>query len=273
MTRAELLAFLTRCVRDGVITTRRAAELLLAFDNGTLDPVDLPTEQEDSDLVPVLLLATAALIALLHRLGYSVEQLLVIPAAAQDALKEALRVEFQVRSRALARLLQQSGDVNAWQSGMADLVKRNIVESAIVGAGRILTPAELAFLQPAAEEQLAFIARFADRIALQEMVNAPLSEAQIAARSETYGRTGLAVVALFNELSGDFGPGWVASYIALDDRGTCSNCHGAQGDYEIGSGPMPGEICFGGMRCRCRREVRFDPAAYARLTGTIERAA
>lgn len=273
MNRDDLLAFLTRCVRDRVITTRRAAELLLAFDEGRLDPVDLPDEQEDSDLVPVLLLAMAALIALLRRLGYSATQPLVIPAAAQDALKEALRIEFQVRSRALARVLQQSGDVSAWQSGMADLVKRNIVENAIVGAGRILTPAELTFLQPAAEEQLAFLARFADRIALQEMISAPISEAQIAARSATYGRTGLAVNSLFSELAGNYGAGWVVEYVARDDRGTCSNCHAAQGIYLPTEGPMVAEVCFGGLLCRCRREVRFDPAAYARLTGTIERAA
>jgi hypothetical protein len=283
MTHDQLLVFVTRCVRDKVITERRAAELLLAFDRGKLDPADLPEDQEDSDLIPILLISTSLLIRLLRNLGYSVKQPLAVPASATQGLKEALREEFKQQSRRLASTLALSGDVNAWQSGMADLIKRNMVENAIVGAGRMLTVDELALMQPAADEQMAFLARFADRIALGELNKKqfeihpaavakderPMSFEAIANRAEMYGRAGLALNSLFEEISGEFGTGWVVDYIALDDQSTCSACSGAQGSYLPESGPFPGDICFGGMRCRCRREVRFDPAAYAELTGAI----
>ncbi len=273
MTRTELLAFLTRVVGDGLITERRAAELLLAFDNGTLDLDGLP-EEEDDDLFLVIPFVIGLLVILLRRLGYAANpRRLIIPDAAKAALREALRTEFQLRTRALAAALHRSGDVRAWQHGMAELIKRNLVENAIVGAGRNLTALELSQMTPMAQEQLAFLARFADAIALGRVTDNPMSFAAIAARSDLYGRMGIAFNAFFEELSGDYGPGWVVQYIAIDDRGTCSACHGAQGLYLPSEGPMPGEICFGGMRCRCRRELRFDPGAYARLTGASARAA
>ena len=270
MTRADLLQFLVRCVRDSILTERQAAELLQAFDEGTLDPADLPTQQEDSDLAPVILSATAALVAIIRRLGYPVSEIrLIIPDVVQTGLKEALRADFTARSRAIALQLERTGNVAAWQRSMGNLIKRNVVENAIAGAGRALTPSEIAALRPMIQEQMAFLGRFADKIALGKVTGKPMSTGAIAARAETYGRMGLAVESFFKEASGDFGFGWVAEYIAVDDGGTCGPCHAAQGDYLSGEGPHPGELCFGGMRCRCHREMRYDPASYTRLTGEV----
>lgn len=268
MSREQLLAFLTRVVRDGRITERQAAELLLAFDEGRLDPSDLPEEQEDEDLILVLPWVVAILVLLLRRLGYPVNpRRLTIPSAARGALQEALRIDFKVRSRTLAAVLARTGDISAWQKGMAELIRRNMIENAVVGAGRILTASELSALTPLVQEQLAFLARFADDIVLAELIGKPMSEGAIAARAELYGRMGLALDSFFEEFSKDYGPGWVVEYIAVDDGGTCGPCHNAQDLYLPTEGPMPGEICYGGMRCRCTREVRYDPVAYARLTG------
>jgi hypothetical protein len=286
MTREQLLEFLTRVVRDRRITERQAAELLLAFDEGRLDPADLPEEQEDDDLIIVLPWVVAALVILLRRLGYPANpQRLIIPPVAREALQEVLRAEFQVRSRALAAILHRTGDINAWQKGMADLIKRNMIESATVGAGRILTLAELRALEPMAEEQMAFLARFADRITIGNLMKKqfainpdsvpanirPMTFEAIAARSELYGRMGISFNAFFNELAAGYGPGWIVDYISMDDGGVCSNCidNELRGPYLPNSGPFPAENCYGGSRCRCRREARFDPVAYARLTDKI----
>lgn len=269
MTHDQLLAFLIRCVRDRVITERRAAELLLAFDRGELDPADLPEDQEDSNLIPILLLSTSLLIRLLRGLGYSVEQPLVIPASATEGLKEALRLEFQQQARRLAAVLQASGDVNAWQSGMADLIKRNMVENAMVGAGRTLTPEELGMLQPAADEQMAFLARFADRIALDDMLGDPMSEAEIGARSVLYGKAGITAGAVFDEMTANRGTGWVYYYISRDDFSTCSPCLAAEeaGPYLEGQGPYPGDVCLGGGYCRCVRQAVYDVGIALELEG------
>ncbi len=68
---------------------------------------------------------------------------------------------------------------------------------------------------------------------------------------------------------GTLGRGWVVDYISRDDVRTCTNCLEAQrqGPYLPGQGPMPGAVCLGRHRCRCRREYRYDPVMYARLTG------
>lgn len=266
MTRDELLVFLARCVRDRLITERRAAELLLAFDNGTLNPAELP-EQEDSNLLPVLLLSTALLMRLLRRFGYSTRQPLVIPHVAVGALKEALRLEFQARARVLAATLAGTDNIAAWQAAMANLIKQNMIENAIVGAGRALSAAEVVGLEHLALEQMAFLARFADEIALSRMMGAMMSEAMIGARSELYGRMGLALSSYFTEQAGDYGPGWIVEYQAHDDENTCSACLAAEGEYLPTEGPQIGEVCYGGMRCRCSRIARYDPVAYARLTG------
>lgn len=270
MTRAEFLQFLTRVVRDGIITERQAAEFLLAFEHGTLDPSDLPTEQEDSDLAPVILLATAALVAIIRNLGYSASEIrLVIPDAIQTGLKEALRADFKTRSLARALQLERTGNIASWQRSMGNLIKRNVIENAMAGAGRALTPSEIVALRPMIVEQMAFLGRFADKIALGKVTGKPMSVGAIAARAETYGRMGLAVESFFGELAADYGAGWIVEYRAMDDLHTCSNCIAAEGIYLPTEGPQIGEVCFGGMRCRCSREVRYDPAAYAGLVGEV----
>lgn len=63
--------------------------------------------------------------------------------------------------------------------------------------------------------------------------------------------------------------GYVVDYRAVDDRGTCDPCLQAEqnGPYLANEGPMPAAVCLGRGRCRCRRELVYDPAAYARLRG------
>ena len=95
----------------------------------------------------------------------------------------------------------------------------------------------------------------------------------LAERAAQYGGIGRAIYFMSYEALGlprqgdGSAPGVVIRYVAIDDAGTCSPCHNAQGYYLPGQGPYPGQICLGRHHCRCRRETLYDPAMYFSLLG------
>lgn len=57
----------------------------------------------------------------------------------------------------------------------------------------------------------------------------------------------------------------VFEYVTRGDGAVCGPCNAARGFYLPSEGPMPGAVCAGRSRCRCRRVLRADPAIYRQL--------
>lgn len=108
-------------------------------------------------------------------------------------------------------------------------------------------------------------------VAVRALQGKPLSEAAIAQRAAQYGGVGRAAFYTGMEGSATTQRGYVARYVARDDDRTCVRCLDAEarGPYLPGDGPKPGDVCLGRHRCRCTRELVYDPAAWARLTGRV----
>lgn len=114
------------------------------------------------------------------------------------------------------------------------------------------------------DEQLTYLYRFAGEQSAMSLLGTPYSEEYTVNRLLLYGGAVWASWFYGNE-SVSYDDGYVIEYRAADDMRTCSNCRQAQGYYRIGTGPMPGQICYGGSRCRCERIVVYAPEILARL--------
>lgn len=62
------------------------------------------------------------------------------------------------------------------------------------------------------------------------------------------------------------GANLVARFVCKGDKNSCLPCKTAQGYYLLTEGPMPGKVCKGKSRCRCRRIIEHNPEMYAKLT-------
>jgi hypothetical protein len=180
-----------------------------------------------------------------------------------------LRERFRNRAAALAADYVRGGTLSTWQFGMRTLMAEHLVAMHLIGgsAGEMAI-LDRARLGAAYLRDTAYLSRFADTIAVHHLLGVPLGEAAIAGRSVIYEGTGYGAFFRAREGLGDL-TGWVAVYRAKDDLGTCSSCaqHAAEGPYLPTDGPMPGSDCLAGGRCRCERELTYDPAMYAALTG------
>lgn len=59
--------------------------------------------------------------------------------------------------------------------------------------------------------------------------------------------------------------GMVAYYKPRNDKSTCKPCRDSEGYYLPAQGPMPGQVCKGQARCRCVRELSYNPTIWQRL--------
>lgn len=300
MTREEFVQFLARCVADGAISEGDAAELVLRYDRGELgDGWELPVapDKERNNIVPMLAGALAGLALYLRKQNVRTTEMTpaqvalrgpfpFAPAAPAltfgrnignaNRLITGAQTEFEAMARGLATQLSTGRiTVAQWQLGIEGAIRTHIVQQAGIGGGStVLTPRQWAEVERIMGEQTAYLSRFADTVALRQGQGAPLSEAYIGNRAEAYGGVGRGLG--FSELEaalvedGSLPGGWVCDYISMDDSATCTACLEAQrqGPYLPGRGPFPGQVCLGRQRCRCRREYRYDPVTYARLTGT-----
>lgn len=184
---------------------------------------------------------------------------------------DALQDGFEADARRLAGELVKSGDVAKWQRKMGARVIQHMVEQRTLGAGRPLRESELRQMGAAVKEQLAYLSRFADEVAVRGLQGKPLSEAAIAQRAAMYGGVGRAAYSYGAESEYTSRPGFVSYYDAKDDDHCCLRCIEAEarGPYLVGQGPLPGSVCLGRHRCRCTRRVVYDPAAWERLTGRV----
>jgi len=279
MNRDEFIDYLGRLVADGLINEERAAELVRLFDANALPEgweLPLPPEQSivghDDDDVLIALLALSAI------LGIRRPQTELLPSyTATQIVSHGNEVQatFERRVRRIAAQLANGElTVAQWQIAMTNEMRQHLYQQMMLGSRRgVLSPTQIARADELLRQQSAFVQRFADEVAARQGLGFPLTELQVGSRSEQYG--GFARGELFRqaEASEQFSAGWLIRYNALDDAGTCSPCHEAQGYYLPGQGPMPGEICLGRSRCRCERVPEYNPAIYAQLTGQNRRAA
>jgi hypothetical protein len=202
-----------------------------------------------------------------------------VSAIARTGLIDAVQSAFEADVRALAgRYARGELALAEWQTAMGERLRSHLVQQVATGAGRAnLTAAELGRIEQLAQRELAYLSRFADQIAVRNVIATPLSEAQIAVRSEAYAGTGRGEAfraAEAEELRNlpDGGAGWVVDYVSLDqDPNTCDRCLEAdrRSPYLPGAGPMPGSVCRGRASCRCDRVPRYDLPAWERLTGRV----
>ena len=275
--RERLIDFLARLVDDGHISEGKALDIIEQYDDGKIKKVDLslpPAEfvrgLEDDDDTEAWL---AALLLLLGRdtLQASFAQRLRDVDTIQDSFAKDARQYAE-------KLTEGELTVAQWQRRLFDTYKKTVVQQSLAGLGKEdLTDEQRERLEEKIRTDAAYMSRFADVVAFQLMIDEELSEAYIANRSENYGGTGRgeffeslgAAVLLLNG-----GNGWVERYYAVDDRKTCPACvdagqlrSGGVAYYLPGQGPMPGIICYGRSRCRCRRVPEYNPAIYRQLIG------
>lgn len=247
MDRDTLLDLLARAVMDGTITEDEARALLAAYDAGELPEIalPLPTAEAVRGLSAVEIGVGATLFALTRR-----------------GIVDWFDGE-------AARLAPGAGELARWHADMARIVRAHLAAQHMAGAGKPeIASAERPRLDAVAVTQTAFLARFADTMAIAQLRRAPLSDAAVAARSTLYAGAGYAEGFRAQESRID-ATGWVFDYRARDDGHTCSACLAAElgGPYLAGAGPMPGETCRGYGHCRCTRVARYDTKAHAALSG------
>lgn len=258
MTRDEFIELLARTVAEGWLSEDQATTLLQQFDADELIvgylPLGLNRAINDFDMDRAQLYVAKAGVLLLG--------------ATKAQQVELLQDWFIVEARTLAPLA--TTNVAGWQVGMRELIRAYLIQQTQMGLGRAIGPGEAEALFQTINEQLAYLSRFADEVAIRQLLEDALSELQIGARSELYGGMGRALWYQAEEAT--IADGWVVDYVSQDDKGVCDACVAADqaSPYLPGSGPYPGSICFGKSRCRCRRVARYAPEAAARLRGLIK---
>lgn len=281
--RRQLAELLGRLVAAGEMTQEQATAVYLAtMDDGTLLDEALPLppylgmqRQPPADDDTIRLIAAIAGIAILSNATLGERQRI----DAADLLQEYHAAAAVEIANALA--LQQLS-VAEFQRRMIALNEEHNAAQIALGAAenrRQFAPT----LDSQATIQAGYLQRFADvtsagilsDAAGMEGARRPFSANYLAQRAAQYGGIGRALFFQAYEalglprLANGNAPGIVIRYIAMDDAGTCSPCHRAQGYYLPGAGPFPGQICLGRQNCRCRRITVYDPARYAALIGAI----
>lgn len=183
----------------------------------------------------------------------------------REAFRDALQSQFEARVQALGKSVADGGiSVKQWQGLMDRATSQYLIRQEVLGAGSTkIDSAAFARLDGEIRRQQAFISRFADQLAMRNAEGKPMSAAAIGSRATSYSGAGRAIGARAQERTIPLEAGEVWAYIAIDDAVTCFRCLEAEGFYEAGSGPYPGDVCLGRGHCRCRREKVFRPELVA----------
>lgn len=191
-------------------------------------------------------------------------------AAVSDRVQDA----FERDMTTLARTLEKTGDLAAWQRASGARIVQHLVEQRALGAGRELRERDVSGLREAVQTQTTYLSRFADTLAIRRLKGQELTAQGVAARAELYGGAGREAFFQALEQSEDVGrSNIVIRYEARDDDRTCPRCLAAEGWYLPGNGPYPGSVCLGRGRCRCTRRAEYNPAVWRRLMGLTAAAA
>lgn len=270
MNRDQLIDWLARLIADGAITEDQAREIIREFDGGrlpdafTLPDPPAPPEPTDDQTVAIIL---AGLLAVLGRNTLSGVRIGVV---------DRIQTHYEAQAGRLARRLAD-GRINMarWQRQMTrELRILYTAELAAASHGR-LAGRELARLVDAElRRESAYLSRFADQNALRVAQTGSISAGAVESRAILYG--GNARGAFFRQWEtfaiqrGEIGDGWIVVYQSRDDSATCLNCLDAdrRGPYIPGTPhPLPGIVCLGRSRCRCRLIYQYNPVVYRILTG------
>lgn len=192
---------------------------------------------------------------------------------------ETVQMQFEQKQRRLAFLLFTGAlSLAAWRFNFWSLVRKLHLSQAALGAGKIPTGEELERMRALLAREADYVdnfqmAVFAGKVQKQSGVQGerrtPQSEEAIASRGDLYAGPARGLFAETLEANKGWEEGTVMEYIPLDDKGTCIPCHEARGYYLPGQGPMPGIICEGKGRCRCRRVPVFMPEKYRELINLL----
>lgn len=251
MSRDDLLDFLARALDAGRVTTAEAAAIMDAFE---ADPSAFPAW-----LLPLPLALAAPALA-----DLSARPRLTRTLRTQRATVSLRIVDsFDAEAFRAARAYSDTGNVRAWQEAMRDLVGRDLMTQAQLGAGRTLLPSEALAVRREADRQAAYLARFAEEIAAKALravvgAGAVWTAAAVYERARQYAGAGRGLFQTLHERG--YGPGWRFRWDARDDGGTCTRCASFSGKlYRAGEGPMPGVDCYARGKCRCRRTPVYQP--------------
>lgn len=257
MTSSEVLALLTRLVVDGRITEEEAAEVFSQWQDGLIDIPDIPDIRRRDD--DTLALLAAALVLGLTGGGsgklpvlFSTRQTSAFPNLLQDWWVERsndLGAQFASGAIGVDELFTAANaDLQAYMAAQHMGGFRGLRSDVL---GRSLL------------EQRAYLSRFRDEVAYRVAIGDMPSGEYIANRLSLYGGAGrgefwLGDVTLAGEASRE--RPILVHYRAVDDGGTCSACHSAQGVYYVNDPalPLPGRICYGGSKCRCWIEYIYE---------------
>lgn len=288
MDREELLNILAGLVKRNKITEREAAEILIKFDEGTLEPGDLPLSDPDA-LIP---LTVAIMLAALSRRYILI---MILPIEGRLKQRNPIVEEYYREAARIAKLYHLSPKrfhreaMSAVQSALSRLVG--------VGAGVSLSSEETARILSMRQAQRldqiekimrrqeritnelidrlnqdlltqsAYLKRFASEMSARKLSGRPMSEDQVRRRLESYA--GFAGHHFHRMLERGIEEGWVVDYVSMDDPFVCSPCLAAEraGPYLPGRGIFPMQVCLGMDRCRCERIPRYDPGTYEELIG------
>ena len=246
MSLAEYEELLADLVSRNVITIDEAKKLRQMFINGEINEDDIPLpivqaqEKNDDALLLFLSLALTGNRASL---------------IAREAKREEIRQQFDAQMTALGYALAHDEiSLLEWQQKARDAISGALSAQWAAGNG---TEAQ-ADIAEIIDEQLTYLYRFAGEAHARQALGNPYSNDYMVNRLSMYGGSVWGAWFRGNEAA-DYDDGYVAHYIAVDDRRTCQACHNAAGYYRINSGPYPGEICYGGGRCRCVRVIEYNP--------------
>lgn len=252
MTLAEYEALLIHAIERKVITIEEAAILFDRFKAGDFDEDELPLhvaeiqriQRDDDELLALLLLLT-------------------LQSDSQSAKAKLRNANRRRDIAALTNVITGIESVRQFQQDFSETVQRSILKQWTGGARRQGWTDDI---EAMIVEQLAYAERFAADVHFRREVERPLGTAEALNRGLMYAGAAWAAGYMGNE-DGGSSYGWVYEYQPVDDRKTCSPCSRARGFYLANEGPIPGSICFGGHRCRCRRVAVYDVDIYRRLTG------
>lgn len=283
MKRTQLMALLTRAILDGWLTEEDASLILARYDRGELAEIDIPLAPEDVISGDSRGIRELALIALLASLGLwliktgrsdfdvVLSSLPSLTSNLRTEIVDILQTAFEEDVRILAEEFASGGmSLGQWQIRMANRIRQHLAEQTMLGLGTDrLSSAQLSNLDAIMRRETAYLSRFADQIAVAEAQGRRLSPAYIGNRAELYAGTARGEYFRASEewMSGRVG--WIIRYETRGDENVCSPCQNADGWYLIGQGPMPGQVCLGRSRCRCVRNLIYDPVRFAELTGGI----
>ncbi len=180
----------------------------------------------------------------------------------REAIANRLQTKLEKSASRFARLATKKGSrTRTAQRYFKREVRIYMLQMAIAGKGSPLTPSELRRLEKKIMKQEQYLQKFCDKISVNRMKKTPLSVNAIRSQAELYAGQGRAEFFRFAGKTDATG-NTVEKYVAV--AGACRNCQPHNGKYFLpGSGPMPGEICLGKGRCRCRR-VQEDNARIAK---------